>query len=182
MTASVVRGSADKMTLQSTPNPQMYQSSGSPYYGNGYSVSNLLMTSMMMSMLFRPPYIWGGGFGYGYGYGTPMTVSSVQNRKGALTSKIKKATPSSSSAKTAGGKSVTSNKFRSTSKKSLNNIKSTKFRSANRSNTSGGFGRGISQRNTSVTKRRIIPRKRSSFGGMRRSRGFSFGGFGRRRR
>ena len=105
MTASVVRGKGDEMTMQSTPNPQMYQSAGapySPYYGTGYSMTNLLMTSMMMSMLFRPPYIWGGG--YGYGYGGVRTVSSIQNRREASTSKMKKASPSSSSAKQPVGK------------------------------------------------------------------------------
>ena len=185
MTASVVRGSGDEMMMQSTPNPQMYRSAGAPYapyYGTGYSMTNLLMTSMMMSMLFRPPYIWGGGFGYGYGYGGPRTVSSIQNRRVASTSKMKKATPSSYSAKTSGGKSVSSNKFRSTSKKSLNNIKSTKFRTANRNKAGSGFGSSKSQRQRTVSKRRLIPRKRSAFGGLRRSRGFGFGGFGRRRR
>ena len=185
MTASVVRGTGDEMKLQSTPNPQMYQSAGAPYapyYGTGYSMTNLLMTSMMMSMLFRPPYIWGGGLGYGYGYGGARSVSSIQNRRGASTSKMKKATPSSSSAKTAGGKSVSSNKFRSTSKKSLNNIKSTKFRSTNRKTAGGGFGSSTSQRKPAVSKRRVVPRKKFSFGGRRRSMGFGFGGFGRRRR
>jgi len=185
MTASVVRGSGDEMTMQSTPNPEMYQSAGAPYapyYSTGYSMTNLLMTSMMMSMLFRPPYIWGGGYGYGYGYGGARAVSSIQNRRGASTSKMKKAAPSSSSAKTAGGKNVSSNKFRSTSNKSLNNIKSTKFRSANRKASGGGFGSNSAQRKPAVSKRRPVPRKKFSFGGKRRSRGFGFGGFGRRRR
>jgi len=186
MTASVVRDSGDQMTMQSTPNPQMYQSAGapySPYYGSGYSMTSLFMTSMMMSMLFRPPYIWGGGFGYGYGYGDPRTVSSVQNRRISSTSKMKKASPAYSTAKTAGGKSVTSNKFRSTSKKSLNNIKTTKFRSANRKASGGGFGKSRIQREPLVSKRRrSVTRRRSLFGGGRRMRGFSFGGFGRRRR
>ena len=135
-----------------------------------------------MSMLFRPPYIWGGGFGYGYGYGGARTVSSIQNRRGASTSNMRKASPSSSAAKTAGGKSVSSNKFRSTSKKSLNNIKSTKFRSANRRASGGGFGSNSSQRKPAVSKRRSVPRKKFSFGGSRRSRSRGFGGFGRRRR
>ena len=76
MTASVVRDSGDQLTMQSAPNPQMYQSSGAPYppyYGTGYSMTSLFMTSMMMSMLFRPPFMWGGGFGYGYGYGVHST-------------------------------------------------------------------------------------------------------------
>lgn len=145
-------------------------------------MTNLLMTSMMMSMLFRPPYIWGGGYGYGYGYGGARTVSSIQNRRGASTSKMKKASPSSSSVKTAGGKSVSANKFRSTSKKSLNNIKSTKFRSTSRKTAGGGFGSNRSQRKPAVSKRRLVPRRKFSFGGSRRRRGFGFGGFGRRRR
>ncbi|MBS1255349.1 MAG: hypothetical protein MAG581_01149 [Deltaproteobacteria bacterium] len=187
MTASVVRGSGNELNMQSAPNPQMYQSAGAPYppyYGTGYSMTSLLMTSMMMSMLFRPPYIWGGGFGYGYGYGGPMAVSSVQNRRGTAASSLKKAAPSHSAAKTTGGRSVSSNKFRSTSKKSLNNIKSTKFRSANRKATGSGFGNSRSfQRKSGVAKtRRLMPRKRSLFGGGRRMRGFGFGGFGRRRR
>ena len=186
MTASVVRGSGDQLTMQSTPNPQMYQSSGapySPYYGSGYSMSSMFMTSMMMSMLFRPPYIWGGGYGYGYGYGGPRTVSSIQNRRGASTSKMRKASPANSAAKTAGGKSVSSNKFRSTSKKSLNNIKSTKFRASNRSASGGGFGSSKAQRKPAVSQRkRVVPRRKFSFGSSRRRGGFGFGGFGRRRR
>jgi len=185
MTASVVRGSGDQMTMQSTPNPEMYQSTGapySPYYGSGYSMTSLFMTSMMMSMLFRPPYIWGGG--YGYGYGGPRTVSSVQNRRASSTSKMKKAAPAGSAAKTAGGKGVSSNKFRATSKKSLNNIKSTKFRSANRKVSRGGFGNSRSIQRKPVAKQRwrSTTRRRSLFGGGRRMRGFGFGGFGRRRR
>ena len=184
MTASVVRGSGDQMTMQSAPNPQMYQSSGAPhppYYGTGYSMTNLFMTSMMMSMLFRPPFMWGGGYGYG---GGPMAVSSVQNRRGAATSSLKKAFPSKSAAKTGSGRSVSSNKFRSTSKKSLNNIKSTKFRSANRKASGGGFGNIRTQRKPVATQRkRSLTRRSSLFGGGRRSmRGFGFGGFGRRRR
>ncbi len=187
MTASVVRGSGNELNMQSTPNPEMYQSAGTPYppyYGAGYSMTSLLMTSMMMSMLFRPPFMWGGGFGYGYGYGGPMAVSTVQNRRGATTSALRKADPSYSAAKTAGGRSVSSNKFRSTSKKSLNNIKSTKFRTANRKAGATGLGSSRSLQNKpGVTKRRrIVPRKRSFFGGSRRMRGFGFGGFGRRRR
>ncbi|MCH1520652.1 MAG: hypothetical protein L7T82_03900 [SAR324 cluster bacterium] len=184
MTASVVRGSGDKMNMQSAPNPQMYQSSGTPYppyYGTGYSMTNMFMTSMMMSMLFRPPYMWGGGYGYGYG-GGPRAVSSVQNRRGSATSSLKKASPSKSAVKTGSGRSVSSNKFRSTSKKSLNNIKSTKFRSANRKASGGGFGNSRPQRKA-VATRRSSTRRRSLFGGgSRRMRGFGFGGFGRRRR
>ena len=187
MTVSVVRSSGNELNMQSTPNPEVYHSAGTPYppyYGAGYSMANLLMTSMMMSMLFRPPFIWGGGLGYGYGYGGPMAVSTIQNRRGATTSVLRKADPSYSSAKTAGGRSVSSNKFRSTSKKTLNNIKSTKFRSANRKTSGAGLGSSRSiQNKPSVTKRRrIVPRKRSLFGGGRRMRGFGFGGFGRRRR
>jgi len=184
MTASVVRDSGDQLTMQSAPNPQMYQSSGAPYppyYGTGYSMTSLFMTSMMMSMLFRPPFMWGGGFGYGYG--SPMAVSSVKNRRAAATSSLKKAMPAKSAAKTAGGKSVSSNKFRSTSKKSLNNIKSTKFRSANRKASGGGFGSSLSSRKKpAVTQRRRSTTRRKSFFGSSRRRGFSFGGFGRRRR
>ena len=187
MTASVVRSSRNELNMQSTPNPEVYQSAGTPYppyYGTGYSMTSLLMTSMMMSMLFRPPFIWGGGFGYGYGYGGPMPVSTVQNRRGATTSSLRKANPSYSAAKTTSGKSVSSNKFRSTTKKSLNNIKSTKFRSANRNAGAKGLGSSRSlQKKSGVTKtRRIMPRKRALFGGSRRMRGFGFGGFGRRRR
>ena len=186
MTASVVRGSGDQMTMQSAPNPQMYQSSGAPYppyYGTGYSMTNLFMTSLMMSMLFRPPFMWGGGYGYSYGGGT-IAVSSVLNRRGAATSLLKKASPSKSAAKTGSGRSVSSNKFRSTSKKSLNNIKSTKFRSANRKASGGGFGNIRTQRKPGATqRRRSLTRRSSLFGGGRRSmRGFGFGGFGRRRR
>ena len=187
MTSSVVQSSGDQVTMQSTPNPQMYQSTGapySPYYSSGYSMTSLFMTSMMMSMLFRPPYIWGGGFGYGYGYGGPMAVSSIENRRQPSMSKMRKASPSMTAAKTSGGKNVSSNKFRSTSKKSLSNIKSNKFRAANRKSAGGGFGNALSsKRNQGFSKRRrTIPRKKFSFGGSRRRGGFGFGGFGRRRR
>jgi len=187
MTASVVRGSGTELNMQSTPNPDVYQSSGTPYppyYGTGYSMTSLLMTSMMMSMLFRPPFMWGGGLGYGYGYGSPMAVSTVQNQRSATTSNLRKADPSYSSAKTASGRNVSSNKFRKTPKKSLNNIKSTKFRTANRRIGATGLGNSRSLQNKpSVTKRRrVVQRKRSLFGGNRRMRGFGFGGFGRRRR
>ena len=187
MTTSVVRSSGENLTMQSTPNPEMYQSPGgahSPYYSSGYSMTSLFMTSMMMSMIFRPPYIWGGGYGYGYGYGGPMAISSIQNRRESSISKMKKASPSSIATKTASGKSVSSNKFRSTSKKSLNNIKSTKFRAAKRKTSGGGFGNKLnSQRKPAVSnRRRTVPRKKFSFGGGRRRGGFGFGGFGRRRR
>ena len=187
MTASVVRSSGNELNMQSTPNPEVYQSATTPYppyYGAGYSMSSLFMTSMMMSMLFRPPFMWGGGFGYGYGYSGPMAVSTVQNRRGATTTALRKADPSYSASKTAGGRSVSSNKFRSTSKKTLNNIKSTKFRTANRNARATGLGSNRPLQNkTGVTKRtRMVPRKRSLFGGSRRMRGFGFGGFGRRRR
>ncbi len=188
MTSSVIRSSEEQLTMQSTPNPQMYQSSGTPYppyYSSGYNMGSLFMTSMMMSMLFNPPYMWGGGFGYGYGYGGPMAVSSIQNRRGSNVSNLKKASPAMTPAKTAGGKNISSNKFRSTSKKSLNNIKSTKFSAANRRISNGGFGKKsyTSQRNSNFTKRRsTLPRRKFSFGGGRRRGGFGFGGFGRRRR
>ena len=187
MTSSVIKGSEEKITMQSTPNPQMYNSTGAPYppyYSSGYSMSSLFMTSMMMSMLFSPPYLWGGGFGYGYGYGGPMAVSSIQNRRGANISRMKKASPTMTSAKTVSGNNVYSNKFRSTSKKSLNNLKATKFRAANKKMSGGGFGKNISsQRTKSFSQRRkSIPRRKFSFGGSRRRGGFGFGGFGRRRR
>ena len=186
MTSSVIRGSGEQFTMQSTPNPQMYQSAGTPYppyYSSGYSIGNLFMTSMMMSMLFRPPFFWGGGYGYGYGYGGPMAVSSIMNRRGSNVSNIRKASPSMTPAKTSGGKKITSNKFRSTSKKSLNNIKTTKFRSASRKLSTGGFGKSFSSQRKSFTqRRRSLPRRKFSFGGGRRRGGFGFGGFGRRRR
>ena len=186
MTSSVIKSTEEQITMQSTPNPQMYNSSGtsySPYYSSGYSMGSLFMTSMMMSMLFSPPYFWGGGFGYGYGYGGPMAVSSIQNRRGPNISRMKKASPTMSSAKTFRGKNVSSNKFRSTSKKSLTNLKTTKFRAANKKISGGGFGKNIkSQRKKSFSQRRTIPRRKFSFGGSRRRGGFGFGGFGRRRR
>ena len=187
MTSSVVRSSEENLTMQSSPNPEMYQSQGgsySPYYSSGYSMTSLFMTSMMMSMLFRPPYIWGGGFGYGYGYGGPMAISSIQNRRESSMSAMKKASPSSIATKTANGKSISSNKFRSTSKKSLNNIKSTKFRANNRKASAAGFGnkRNIQKKPTVSNRRRNVTRRKFSFGGSRRRGGFGFGGFGRRRR
>ena len=47
MTASVVRGSGNELNMQATPNPEMYQSAGTPYppyYVAGYSMTSLLMT------------------------------------------------------------------------------------------------------------------------------------------
>ena len=183
MTASAVKSAEDQMTVQSAPNPQMYQSAGTPYppyYSTGPSLTSIFMTSMAASMmtnwLFMPSY----GMGYGYYNSQPRGVSSVQQNRSAATSSYNRAQSSSSAAKTMGGNSVAANKFRSTSNKSMNQIKSSRYRSANRKGSATGFGRTqTSQRKAPAVRRQAPSRSRSLFRTPRRR---SFGGFGRRRR
>ena len=183
MTASAVRSSEDQMTMQSTPNTQMYQSGGAPYppyYQTGPSMTSIFLTSMAASMmtnwLFMPSY----GMGYGYYNSQPRGVSSVQQNRSAAASSYNRAQSSSSAAKTMGGNSVAANKFRSTSNKSMNQIKSSRYRSANRKGSQTGFGRTqTSQRRAPAVRSQTPSRSRSLFRTPRRR---SFGGFGRRRR
>ncbi len=190
MTASVVRGSEEQLTMQSTPNPQMYHSGGAsypPYYHHSPSLSSIFLTSMAGSMManwmFMPRY----GMGFGYYNPSPVAVSSVRQTRSQSVSSYGKAKPSSSAARTAGGKSVTANKFRSTSKKSMNNIKTTRYRASNKRAGTGGFGRtrattrrapAVSRRAPTSSRRLLRTPMRRSFGGFGRR---SFGGFGRRR-
>ena len=189
MTASAVRSSEDQMTMQSTPNPQMYQSGGAPYppyYQTGPSMTSIFLTSMAASMmtnwLFMPSY----GYGF-YGNYSPMPVSGVAQNRSAAASSYGRAKSTSTAATSKGGTSVAGNRFRSTSTKSMNQIKSTRYRSANRKGSAGGFGRTRSG-GKSTAVRRPVPRstrrmmrtmtRRRSFGGFGRG---GFGGFGRRR-
>ena len=120
---------------------------------------------------------------WGYEKEVRSFSQAIRGKEVNFITEVKKASPSKSAVKTGSGRSVSSNKFRSTSKKSLNNIKSTKFRSANRKASGGGFGNSRPQRKAVATQRRSSTRRRSLFGGgSRRMRGFGFGGFGRRRR
>ena len=170
------------MTIQSTPNPQMYQSSGAaypPYYHSSPSLTSIFMTSMAASMmtnwLFMPSY----GMGYGYNNYRQMPVNSIKQNRARTASSYSRAQASSSAAKTAGGTSVAANKFRSTSSKSMNQIKSTRYRTANRKARVGGFGRSqTSMRKEPVVQRRTPTRSRRL---MRTPTRRSFGGFGRLR-
>jgi len=203
MTASAVKNGESDLTMQSTPNPQVYQSSGTAYpnyYRHSPSMSSILMTSMMMHWMFTPRFGYGG---FGGGFGSPMSVSTVTRTRGATTSGLSKAAPSSTSAKTASGKNVSNRNFKKTSPKSLNKAKTAQYKksNANRASRSGGFGKtqAAKQRasasrpssRSSVQKR--SPARRGGFGNSRsRSRGFGgfgnsrsrsrgFGGFGGRR-
>ena len=182
MTASAVKSAEDQMTMQSAPNPQMYQTAGTPYppyYSTGPSLSSIFLTSMAASMmtnwLFMPSY----GMGFGYYNSQPMAVNSVQQNRSAAASSYSRAQSSSSAAKSVGGSSVAANKFRSTSSKSMNQIKSSRYRSANRKAAATGFGRSQTSQRKAPAVRRTPNRSRSL---MRTPTRRSFGGFGRRRR
>jgi len=183
MTTSAVKSAEDQMTVQSAPNPQMYQSTGTPYppyYSTGPSLSSIFLTSMAASMMtnwmFMPSYGMGG---YGNYYSQPRAVSSIQQNRSAAASSYGRANSSTSAAKTMGGTSVSANKFRSTSNKSMNQIKSSRYRSAKRKAAGTGFGRTQTSKRKAPAVRRQAPRSRSLFRTPSRR---SFGGFGRRRR
>ncbi len=186
MTTSVIREGEDQVTVQSAPNPQMYQGPGySPYYSATPSFGSMFLASMAGSMmanwLFSPSY----GYGYGgYNPGPSRQVTTVQSNRSAYTSSLNNARPTSSAARTAGGQTVAANKFRPTSTSSLNQMKSTQFRAQSGSARSGGFGRS----NSAVSRPapasapkpavRSAPTRKSFSAPTKRS----FGGFGRRKR
>ena len=182
MTASVVKKGAEEFAMQASPNPQMYNSAGAPYppyYSYAPSMTGIFMTSFTASLLanylFMPRYPMGFG---GY-MGGPRAVSTVQSNRSSRTAGLSKANGSSTPARTTSGKSVAANKFKPTSTKSLNKVKSSQFRAAKRSKSSGG-GFGQSKNTSSSRKSFSQPTKRRSFGTpTRRRRSF---GFGRRRR
>ncbi|HBI29656.1 MAG TPA: hypothetical protein DDY54_08470 [Deltaproteobacteria bacterium] len=182
MTASVVKKGAEEFAMQASPNPQMYNSAGAPYppyYSYAPSMTGIFMTSFTASLLanylFMPRYPMGFG---GY-MGAPRAVSTVQSNRSSRTAGLSKANGSSTPARTTSGKSVAANKFKPTSTKSLNKVKSSQFRAATRSKSSGG-GFGQSKSTSSSRKSFNQPTKRRSFGTpTRRRRSF---GFGRRRR
>ncbi len=184
MTATAIKENDQNMVIQSAPNPQVY-SSHPPYYHQSTSLSNVLLTSMMLSWMFSPAY-YGPGFGSGYYGGAPRTTTVIRQNRAGNISNLRTARGSSAAAVNSKGQSIASNKFKNVPPKSLNQIKTTQFRSGSgqRVSRAGGFGRSSavrgapSSRNTfrsSLSQRRSV----SSFGrrGFRRS----FGGFGRRR-
>lgn len=182
MTASVVKKGGEELAMQASPNPQMYNSTGTPYppyYSYTPSLTSMFLTSFSASMLanylFMPRYPMGFG---GY-MGSPRAVSTVQSNRSSRTAGLSKANGSSTPARTASGKSVAGNKFKPTSTKSLNKVKSSQFRAANRVKSSGG-GFASSRSTGKSSKSFSQPTRRRSFGtATRRSRSF---GFGRRRR
>ena len=184
MTAAAIKENDQNMVIQSAPNPQVY-SAHPPYYHHSTSLTNVLVTSMMLSWMFSPAF-YGPGFGYGY-YGGPNRTTSViqQNRAGNM-SNLRTARGSSAAAINSRGQSIASNKFKNVPPKSLNQIKTTQFRARSGQSVSraGGFGRSSAVRSAPTSRRsfRSGLSQRRSFGSFgRRGVRRSFGGFGRRR-
>jgi hypothetical protein len=176
MTTSATKNAKDELSMQSAPNPQMYNSSPAPYYHySSPGLGSILMTSMMMSALFSPPFM---GYG-GYNGGGPRNVSTVQSQRSGVTSSMASSSPSQSTVKNSKGQSVGQSNFKKIPPKSLNQVKTAQFRSKNnaaKANRSGGFGSAKKSSSSSTVQkprvsapRRAMPRRRS-------------GGFGRRRR
>ena len=187
MTASASKDSSNNLTMQSTPNPQVYgtPSGASPYYH--YSppgLGSILLTSMMMSYLFSPPYMGYGGWGYG-GPG-PASVTTVTQQRGAVTSGLQGANPSQTAAVNNKGKGVGQSNFKKIPPKSLNQMKTSSFRAKNNSATrTGGFGKNKATSKASKptasasqpkAQQRSAAKRSSGFGSKRKS------GFGKRRR
>ncbi|MBF0278308.1 MAG: hypothetical protein HQM13_10970 [SAR324 cluster bacterium] len=182
MSTAAIKENDQNMMIQTAPNQQLYSGHSQPYYHHHTSLSSILMTSMMMNWMFAPRYY--GGFGaYGAGYAPRTTTAISQNRNVAG---LSKAAPSSTAAKNSRGQSVASTS-KKVPPKSLNQIKSTQFKSRNSQNVtrSGGFGKTrssvASQRTTAPRKTFRAPTRRSSGFSFGRSSGRSFRGFGRRR-
>jgi len=175
MTASATKNAQDEISMQSAPNPQMYNSAPPYYHYSSPGLGTILLTSMMMSALFSPPFMGYGGY---YG-GPPRTVSTVQSQRSGVTSSMGSSNPSQSAVTNSKGQSVGQSNFKKVPPKSLNQVKTAQFRSksnAATANRSGGFGSAKSSSSTSaVQKPRVsAPRKSTP---TRRS-----GGFGRRKR
>lgn len=184
MTASAIKQDDQNMLMQAAPNPQVYSGSHPPYYHHYSPLSTMLMTSLMMHWMFAPRF-YGPGFGYGY-YGAPARTTSVvrQNKAGAA-SNLREAKGSTSAGLNSKGQSVAANNFKKVPPKSLNQIKSTQFKSRNAAatNRAGGFGKTSSSAASQKTIRPSQGASRKSFGNFGRSSSRkSFGGFGRRRR
>lgn len=184
MTAVAIKENDQNMVIQSAPNPQVY-SAHPPYYHHSTSLTNVLLTSMMLSWMFSPA-LYGPGFGYGYYGGPYRTTSAIQQNRAGNLSNLRTARGSSSAAINSKGQSIASNNFKKVPPKSLNQIKTTQFRARSGQSVSraGGFGRSSSVRSAPSSRSNIrssFSRRRSlgSFGrgGVRRG----FGGFGRRR-
>ena len=171
MTASATKNAQDEISMQSAPNPQMYNSAPPYYHYSSPGLGTILLTSMMMSALFSPPFM-----GYGGYYGGPQrTVSTVQSQRSGVTSSMGSANPSQSAVTNSKGQSVGQSNFKKVPPKSLNQVKTAQFRSKNSAattNRSGGFGGAKSsavQKPRVSAPRRTMPKRRS-------------GGFGRRKR
>lgn len=192
MTASAIKQDDQSMTIQSAPNPQVYSGSHPPYYHHYSPLSTMLMTSLMMNWMLAPSF-YGAGLGYGHYGGPARTTSSVSQNRSSTTSNLKSARGSGSAALNSKGQSVAANNFKNVPPKSLNQIKSTQFRTRNAagSTRTGGFGNASSSANSQGTVR---PSQRSSNSqktirpSQRKSFSSSFGrsgsrrGFGRSRR
>lgn len=174
MTTTAVKESDQNMTIQTAANPQMYQSHP-PYYHHHSSLTSILMTSMMLNWMFMPRF-YGPGMGfYGGGGYAPQRTTVINQNRGGATSQLSKGTASQSAAKNASGKAIASNNFKQVPPKSLNQIKSTQFRSRNTAATRTGVSNTRPSSQSSV--RQSQPTRRSPASSSRRS-----GGFGRSRR
>ena len=71
-------------------------------------LGTILLTSMMMSALFSPPFMGYGGY---YG-GPPRTVSTVQSQRSGVTSSMGSANPSQSAVTNSKGQSVGQSNFK----------------------------------------------------------------------
>ena len=189
MTASAIKQDDQSMTIQSAPNPQVYSGAHPPYYHHYSPLSTMLMTSLMMGWMMSPSF-YGPGLGYGH-YGAPSrTTSSVSQNRAATASNLTSARGSNAAALNSKGQAVATNNFKQVPPKSLNQIKSTQFRSREGASAArtGGFGRdsaaGTSQSAVRPSQRSsnsqtIRPSQRKSFSSSFGRSGSSRKGFGR---
>ncbi len=184
MTTAAIKKNDQDMVIQTAPNKQLYSGHNQPYYHHQTSLSSILMTSMMLNWMMAPRF-YGGYGGYGAGYAPRTTTVVRQNRN---TAGLSQANPSSTAAKNSKGQSIASSS-KKVPPKSLNQIKSTQFKSRNAQKVgrSGGFGKSnssvASQRSSTPRKtfRSSKPTRRSGGFFSRRTGRSSFRGFGRRR-
>lgn len=184
MTTSATKSASDEITMQSQPNPQMYNAAQAPYYH--YSppgLGTILLTSMMMSALFSPPFMGYGGY---YG-GPPMAVTSVQQQRAGVTSSMASGSPSQNTVTNSKGQSVGQSNFKQVPPRSLNQVKTAQFRARNdaaTANRAGGFGNSASRTGVQNTRPSSPPAAQSARPATPRPAApqRSFGGFGKRKR
>jgi hypothetical protein len=179
MTASATKSAQDEVTMQSQPNPQVYNAAPAPYYHHSPpGLGTILLTSMMMSALFSPPFM---GYG-GYAGGPPTAVTTVERRRAGATSSLASSSPSQSTVSNSKGQAVGQSNFKQIPPKTLNQAKTAQFRARQNAaaTRSGGFGSSSSSVNRAASgssmQRSTPPASRNS-APVRRS-----GGFGKRRR